>query len=162
MTARMAFWLVKSEPSTFSWQDLLRSPQQTTCWDGVRNYQARNFLRDGCRRGDLVFFYQSCAKPLAIVGTMRVVREAYADPSQYDPRHDGFDPASKPDGPRWVAIDVQAEQSFDRLVTLDMLRKEPSCAQMPLLQRGTRLSVQPVAPAAASTIIRLARRARAK
>lgn len=149
-------WLVKSEPSTFSWQDLLRAPNQTTCWDGVRNYQARNYLRDGFQLGDFVFFYQSCTRPLAIVGTMRVVRVGYADPTQYDPGHTAFDPASRPDAPRWMAVDLQADTTFTRQVTLEMLREEPACAQMPLLQRGTRLSVQPVSRAAASCILRLA------
>lgn len=152
----MNFWLVKSEPSAFSWGDLLRSAHRTTRWDGVRNYQARNYLRDGFKCGDLVFFYQSCTKPLAIVGTMRVVRQSYADPTQHDPHHKAFDPASNACAPRWVAVDVQAEQFFARPVTLQMLRQEPACAQMPLLQRGTRLSVQPVSPTAAARVLHLA------
>lgn len=150
------FWLVKSEPNCFSWQDLLDAPRQTTCWDGVRNYQARNFLRDGMCLGDFVFFYQSCAKPLAVVGCMRVVKQAYPDPSQFMPDHDAFDAGSTTDAPRWFAVDMQAEQTLPKLVTLAQMRTHPDCAQLALLQKGTRLSVIPVDKAAAHAILAMA------
>lgn len=151
--SRDSIWLVKSEPFAFSWQDLLASPRKTTTWDGVRNYQARNFLRDGFSLGDLVFFYQSCTKPLAIVGTMRVVREAFADPTQFDAKHDGFDSKSQPSKPRWLAVGLRAETSFCAPVTLSRLRDAPACKEMCLLKKGSRLSVQPVPPNAARWIL---------
>lgn len=149
-------WLVKSEPEAFGWGDLLRAPRRTTCWDGVRNYQARNLLRDELAVGDAVLFYQSCTVPLGVVGTMRVVRPGYPDPTQFDPRHPGHDPNSRREAPRWYAVDVRHETSFARVVTLAELRHEPALAELPLLRKGSRLSVQPVALAAFRHIVAMA------
>ena len=102
-----AYWLVKSEPESFSFDDLLASPRRTTCWDGVRNYQARNFLRDGMRRGDVVLFYHSGDLP-AVVGVAEVVREGYTDFTAFDPSHEHFDPKSREDAPTWVMVDIRA------------------------------------------------------
>ena len=146
-------WLVKSEPEAFGWADLLGAPGRTTCWDGVRNYQARNMLRDELAVDDEVLFYQSCTVPLGVVGTMRVVRAGYPDPTQFDPRHPGFDPRSFADAPRWFAVDVRHQQSFGRVVTLAELRDEPLLTQLPLLRKGNRLSVQPVPMAAFRRIV---------
>jgi predicted RNA-binding protein with PUA-like domain len=139
-------WLVKSEPDTFSFHDLLASPKRTTGWDGVRNYQARNFMRDGMQRGDLVFFYHSSTEPTAIVGVAEVAREAYPDPTALDPKHPHFDPKSKADAPSWMMIDLRAVEPLARPVTLAELKGTKGLERMVLLQKGSRLSVQPVSP----------------
>lgn len=142
----MNFWLMKSEPSAFSIDDLARAPRRRSMWDGVRNYQARNFMRD-MRLGDKVFFYHSsCAEP-GIVGTMRVVREAYPDPTQFDAKDPHFDPKSKRAAPRWVAVDLELAEQFDTVIPLSTLRKIPALETMRILQRGNRLSVTPVSNA---------------
>ncbi len=138
------FWLVKSEPTAFSFDDLAASPRKTTRWDGVRNYQARNFMRDGMKQGDLVLFYHSNADPNAVVGVARVVREAYPDPTAFDRRDPHYDAKSKPETPTWMAVDVQAVERFTHPVALGELRGVPGLEQMTLLQKGSRLSVQPV------------------
>ena len=137
-------WLVKSEPGAFSWDDLLRSPDRTTCWDGVRNHQARNFMRDGMRLGDLVLFHHSSVDPPAVMGIAEVVREAYPDHTQFDPDDPHHDPKSKPDAPTWLMVDLRATASFARPVTLDELRRTKGLERMELLRKGSRLSVQPV------------------
>jgi predicted RNA-binding protein with PUA-like domain len=139
-------WLVKSEPETFSFDDLLASPKRTTGWDGVRNYQARNFMRDGMKRGDLVFFYHSSTEPTAIVGVAEVAREAYPDPTALDPKHAHFDPKSRADAPSWMMVDLRAVEPFERPVTLAELKSVKGLEHMVLLQKGSRLSVQPVSP----------------
>jgi predicted RNA-binding protein with PUA-like domain len=139
-------WLVKSEPSTFSFDDLLASPKRTTGWDGVRNYQARNHMRDGMKRGDLVFFYHSSTEPTAIVGVAEVAREAYPDPTALDPKHPHFDPKSKADAPAWVMVDLRAVEPLARPVTLAELKGTKGLERMVLLQNGSRLSVQPGSP----------------
>lgn len=140
----MAYWLMKSEPDTFSIDDLAQRPRQTEAWDGVRNYQARNFMRR-MQRGDEVFFYHSnCAVP-GIAGLMRVVAEAYPDPTQFERKHHHYDPASKPEEPRWSLVDVQFERKLKRVISLGELRTHE--AQLPgfqLLMKGSRLSVIPV------------------
>ena len=138
------YWLVKSEPDSFSFDDLWRAPKRTTYWDGVRNYQARNLMRDEMRVGDLVFFYHSGAEPPAVVGVAEVVREAYPDFTAFDPEHEHYDPRSRPDAPTWVMVDVRAVERFARPVTLPELRGVPGLEKMVLLQKGSRLSVQPV------------------
>jgi predicted RNA-binding protein with PUA-like domain len=138
------YWLVKSEPEAFSWDHLEASPDATTCWDGVRNYQARNFMRDGMRLGDLVLFYHSNAEPPAAVGVCEVVREAYPDHTAFDEADEHFDPKSRRDEPAWMMVDLRARERFARPVTLPMLREEAGLAGMELLKRGSRLSVQPV------------------
>jgi predicted RNA-binding protein with PUA-like domain len=140
------YWLMKSEPSAFSIDDLTKSPRQTTCWDGVRNYQARNFMR-GMAVGDLVLFYHSNADPPAVVGIAEVVKTAYADPTQFDKKNRHYDPESDPSSPRWEMVDIKFVRKFPQPVTLDQLRNESKLKRMALLQKGSRLSVQPVSPA---------------
>jgi predicted RNA-binding protein with PUA-like domain len=152
----MKYWLLKTEPESFSIQDLENSPNQTTFWDGVRNYQARNMLRDEIKVGDRVLFYHSNAKPPAIVGTARVVKEGYPDFTAWDKSNHHYDPASTPENPRWFMVDIQLEQIFDRPLGLDELRKVKALAKMELLRKGSRLSVQPVTPAEFKEVLRLA------
>ena len=145
----MGYWLLKTEPESFGIDHLASLPQRSSPWDGVRNYQARNFLRDGVQRGDLAFLYHSsCAVP-GIAGTVRVVRAAYPDVTAFDRRHEHYDPASDPAAPRWYAIDVQLQRHWQRLITLDELRAhaDGKLRGLTLLQRGNRLSVMPVAAA---------------
>jgi predicted RNA-binding protein with PUA-like domain len=144
MTPARHYWLVKSEADCFSWDDLWKAPRRTTFWDGVRNYQARNMLRDQFKKGDLVFFYHSSADPTAIVGVCEVVREGYPDHTAFDPKEQHFDPKSDPDKPTWYMVDLQAKEPFRRPVTLAELRTVPGLERMVLLQKGSRLSVQPV------------------
>lgn len=139
------FWLMKSEPSTFSIDDLRQSPNRTTCWDGVRNYQARNFMRT-MTVGDQVLFYHSNANPPAMVGVAKVVKTAYPDPTQFDKKNKHYDPASKPSQPRWDMVDIAYVRRLQRPLTLGELRKEANLKGMILLQKGSRLSVQPVTP----------------
>ncbi|GAA0251122.1 EVE domain-containing protein [Rhodanobacter caeni] len=138
----MNYWLMKSEPDTFSIDDLKRKKQEA--WDGVRNYQARNFMRDGMRPGDKVFFYHSnCAVP-GIVGIAKVATEAYPDPSQFDPKSKYFDPGSTRDNPRWMLVDVKFVKKLERTISLKELQADPALDGMVLLRKGSRLSVQPV------------------
>ncbi|HEX7814924.1 EVE domain-containing protein [Dyella sp.] len=141
-TKRISHWLMKSEPDTFSIDDLARKGQEP--WDGVRNYQARNFMRDGMRVGDKVFFYHSnCAEP-GIVGVAEIATDAYADPSQFDPKSDYFDGASTRDNPRWLLVEVKFVRKLKRTITLDELKRQPALADMALVRKGNRLSVMPV------------------
>ena len=140
----MRYWLMKSEPGCFSIEDLEHSPGQTASWDGVRNYQARNLLRDEIRVGDKVLFYHSsCAEP-AIVGLAEVVRGGYPDHTAQDPRSEHFDPKATPVNPIWYMVDIRLVPRLPRPVTRDDLRAHPVLAGMKVLQRGSRLSVQPV------------------
>jgi predicted RNA-binding protein with PUA-like domain len=135
-------WLMKSEPDAFSIDDLKRKKREA--WDGVRNYQARNFMRDGMRPGDRVFFYHSnCAEP-GIVGIAEVASEAYPDPSQFDPHSKYFDPASTHDKPRWMLVEVKFVRKLKRTITLKELQAQPALREMPLVRKGNRLSVMPV------------------
>ena len=145
MSQKRKYWLMKSEPSAFSIDDLAQSPAQTTCWDGVRNYQARNFMR-GMAVGDQVLFYHSSADPPTVVGIAEVVKTAYADPTQFDKKSKHYDPESDPSNPRWEMVDIKYLRKFSRSVPLDRLRKEIRLKGMVLLQKGSRLSVQPVSP----------------
>lgn len=149
------FWLVKTEPDVFSWQDLRKQPRQTTMWEGVRNYQARNFLRDGMRLNDGVLFYHSRTKPLAIMGVCHVTRTAYPDPTQFDPKSKYYDPKSSPERPRWYAVDITCSQTFAPAVTREHLQNCPDLDDMMLLQRGSRLSVQPVTAAQWRRILKM-------
>jgi predicted RNA-binding protein with PUA-like domain len=142
-TGEKRYWLVKSEPETFSFDDLLHAPNRTTCWDGVRNFAARNFLRDGMRLGDRVFFYHSLAGAQAIVGICEVVREGYPDHTALDPKHAHYDPASNPDAPQWYMVDVRAVAQFTKPVTLPDIKARKELSEMALLRIG-RLSVTPV------------------
>jgi predicted RNA-binding protein with PUA-like domain len=154
----MAFWLIKSEPETFSIQDLARAPKQTTCWEGVRNYQARNFLR-AMKKGDLTIFYHSNASPPAAVGVAKVVREAYPDDTAWNPKSKYHDPKASPDNPVWSMVDVQLVEIFPRAISLEELRTVKALVGMELLRRGSRLSVTPVTAAEFRTIEKLARAA---
>lgn len=140
------YWLMKSEPSAFSIDDLMRASQQTTCWDGVRNYQARNFMRS-MALGDRVLFYHSNADPPAAVGIAEIVKTAYPDPTQFDKKDSHYDPESDPSNPRWDMVDMKYIRKFSQPVSLDQLRKEPKLKEMVLLRKGSRLSVQPVTSA---------------
>lgn len=139
------YWLFKSEPTTFSIDDLVQSPHKTTCWEGVRNYQARNFLKS-MNVGDLGFFYHSNTDPPAIVGIMKVVKAAYPDSFAFDSRSRYFDPRSTPDSPRWFLVDVQFVKKFPQALSLDQLRAIKGLEKMELLRKGSRLSIQPVRP----------------
>jgi predicted RNA-binding protein with PUA-like domain len=152
------YWLMKSEPEAFSIDDLARAKNGTTRWDGVRNYQARNFLRDDISLGDGVLFYHSSVDPPAVVGTARVARAGYPDPTQFDPKDSHCDPDSPPDAPRWFAVDIAFDGKFARPVTLAELRADEALADMVLLRRGSRLSVQPVAPGEWKRIVKLGAR----
>ncbi|MGR9092426.1 MAG: EVE domain-containing protein [Gammaproteobacteria bacterium] len=141
----MQRWLMKSEPSEFSIDDLKASSKQTDMWDGVRNYQARNMMRDAMKKGDLVFFYHSNCEEPGIVGVMEVVKEGYPDPTAFDSQDSHFDPKSDPDAPRWYLVDVKFKRKFKRTITLAELKECGELADMRLIQRGNRLSVMPVA-----------------
>lgn len=149
------YWLIKSEPDVFSFDDLLKAPQQTTHWDSVRNSGARNFLRDGMKLGDLVFYYHSNAEPSAIVGICEVVREGYPDHTAFDPTHDYYDAATNPDTPTWFMVDVKAVRALPRAVTLPEIKNDRALSEMALIRTG-RLSVVPVTPAEWKHILTLA------
>lgn len=146
------YWLIKSEPDVFSFSDLSAAPKRTTCWDSVRNSSARNFLRDGMKRGDLCFYYHSNADPSAIVGICEVVRDGYPDPTAWDPTHDYFDPKSDPEHPTWFMVDVKAVRSLTRPVSLNEIKAEPALAEMALVRTG-RLSVVPILEPEWETVI---------
>ena len=150
----MRYWLMKSEPSAFSIEDLKNAPNGTDHWDGIRNYQARNFMRDEMKRGDRVLFYHSSADPMAVVGTAQVVRKAYPDHTALDPDSKYFDPKSTSENPRWVMVDIQFESQFAVPLTLAELRKLPQLNDMMLLKKGQRLSIQPVTEEEFETIVR--------
>ena len=143
----MKYWLMKTEPNTYSWSDLKREKNRITSWEGVRNYQARNFMRDEMKAGDGVFIYHSVVQPMAIMGIAEVVREAYPDHFAFDPGHKYYDPKSSPENPRWVMVDVRAVAEFESPVPLRQLKNIPQLAEMMLLQKGSRLSIQPVSKA---------------
>ena len=152
------YWLFKSEPGTFSWDDLEKSEDQTTCWEGVRNYQARNFMRDDVKLGDGVFFYHSRVAPMSIVGKCKVVRESYPDYTQWDESSPYHDPKATKDNPRWMMVDVKADGRFKRPVTLEEMKTVPELADMVLLKKGSRLSIQPVTAEQWKVIVRLSSR----
>ena len=146
------YWLVKSEPDVFSFDDLLAAPKRTTYWDGVRNHTARNFLKDGMRKGDRVFFYHSMADPQAVVGICEVVREGYPDFTALDAAHPNHDPDATPEDPRWYMVELRAVAPLARPVTLAAIKARPELAEMALVRVG-RLSVTPVTPVEWETIV---------
>lgn len=150
------FWLFKSEPDAFSFQDLLAAKDRRTFWNGVRNYQARNLLRDEIAVGDGVLFYHSNTKPLAVVGTCKVVRAGYPDHTAFDSASPYHDPDSDPQDPTWFMVDIEAVAAFPEPVTRERMLQEKGLADMMLLQRGARLSVQPVTQAQWQIVSRLA------
>ena len=141
------YWLFKSEPSAFGIEHLAKAPKQTAPWDGVRNYQARNFLRDDVQVGDRVFFYHSREEPLGIFGTMEVVKRGYPDHTAFDPQSKYFDPGSKPETPRWYMVNVKLIQRFREPLTREQLAANRATAGMLVMKRGMRLSIQPVTEA---------------
>ncbi len=149
------YWLMKSEPSAFSIEDLEKSPKRMTCWDGVRNYQARNFMR-AMAVDDQVLFYHSSTEPPAVVGIVEVVRTAYPDATQFDKTSHHYDPASVRSAPRWDMVDIRYRQTFKTSLSLDRLRQDPKLKGMVLLQKGSRLSVQPVTEAEWAVVLKLA------
>ena len=145
----MNHWLLKSEPDTFGIDHLSARPKQTTAWDGVRNYQARNMLRDSMKKGDTAFFYHSSCEVPGIAGIVRVVREGYPDATAFDPKHHHYDADSRSSEPRWYVVDVKLVRKFKRLITLDKLREHAAneLSDLVVLRRGNRLSVTPVSKA---------------
>ena len=140
----MNYWLMKSEPGEFSIDDLKQRPKKTEPWDGVRNYQARNMMRDNMQKGDLAFFYHSNCDEPGIAGIMQIVSEGYPDATAFDPEDKHFDAKSNADNPRWFLVDVRFRRKFKRTITLTELREHKALENMKLLQRGNRLSVMPV------------------
>src|SRR4051794_21550402 len=152
----MAYWLFKSEPNCYAFADLMAAPDRTTGWDGVRNFQARNFLRDAIRVGDGVLFYHSNADPPAIAGIAQVVRAGHPDPTAFDPAADHYDPQSRPADPVWYQVSIRAARPIEPPLGLPLLRTVPALAGMELLRKGSRLSVQPVTAGEWETILALA------
>lgn len=150
----MRHWLLKTEPGCFSIDDLAAAPNQTTCWDGVRNYQARNFMRD-MRLDDLALFYHSVTDP-GVAGVARIVRESYPDHTAWDPADDHYDARSTPEKPLWFMVDVQFVEKFDTQIPLKVLRNVKGLEKMELLRKGSRLSVMPVSDQEFAIIMRLA------
>lgn len=138
----MQYWLMKSEPDVYGIDDLKRF--KVDHWDGIRNYQARNFMRDGMSKGDRAFFYHSNCDEPGIVGIMEIAREAYPDHTQFDPEDGHYDPKSDPDNPRWLMVDVKFVRRLKRTITLKELKSYKTLADMPLVQKGSRLSIMPV------------------
>lgn len=154
----MAYWLMKSEPSAYSIDHLKTEKNQTTHWDGVRNYQARNFMRDEMAIGDQVFFYHSNCKEIGIVGIAEVCSEAYTDFTAFDPDDHHFDPKSDPDKPRWFMVDVKFVEQFKETITLDALRQNSALKELLILRKGNRLSITPVSKKDWNTILKMANR----
>jgi predicted RNA-binding protein with PUA-like domain len=144
------YWLMKSEPTVYSIDDLKRD--KTTYWEGVRNYQARNMLRDDIKKGDLVFFYHSNAEPPGIAGIAKVSKSGYPDPEAFNKKSKYFDPKSKKEKPAWYVVDLTFVKRFKEILPLEALRLEKKLEGMPLLQKGSRLSVQPVSPTQWKTV----------
>jgi len=140
----MRYWLFKTEPSVYSIDHLKKEKSQIEHWDGVRNYQARNFMRDDMKVGDKGFFYHSNCKEVGIVGIVKIVKEAYPDFTAFDEKEKYYDPKSDPENPRWFMVDVKYIRKLKRTITLDSLKNNPALADMALVKRGNRLSIMPV------------------
>jgi len=138
------YWLFKSEPTSYSFDKLKQSFQQTTCWSGVRNYQARNYLKDQCKKGDIVLFYHSNTEQPAVIGVAMIVKEGYPDVTAFDPKDVHYDSESKKEKPTWYMVDIKFVQQFKSPVTLEEIKKNQKLKNMNLVQKGSRLSVQPV------------------
>ncbi|WP_102798530.1 EVE domain-containing protein [Bowmanella denitrificans] len=152
----MRYWLFKTEPDAFGINDLIKRPKQTEHWDGVRNYQARNFLRDQIKLGDQVFIYHSSCDQVGIAGIAEVVKEGYVDHTQFDPESKYYDPKSSPDKPRWYMVDVRFVRKFDRVLSLQAIKANAELADMQLVQKGNRLSVMPVAAREWAVLVKMA------
>lgn len=140
----MRHWLLKSEPECFSIDDLSRRPKQTSPWDGVRNYQVRNMMRDEMKPGDLGFFYHSSCTPPGIAGIVSIVKAAYPDSTAWDLNSDHFDPKSTPENPRWYMVDVKLVKKFPHFITLEEIKRHPKLKELLILRKGNRLSITPV------------------
>lgn len=151
----MRYWLIKSEPEVFSIDDLAKSKNQTTYWDGVRNYQARNFIRDDMKIGDRLIFYHSNSEPPCAAGICEVVKEAYPDYTAFDPEDPHYDPKSKKDSPAWMMVDIKFVSKFHHFVSMAELRANKKFLKIQLLQRGNRLSVIPVTKDEFDEIVKL-------
>lgn len=149
--------MMKSEPDVFSIEDLDKAPKKTTYWDGVRNYQARNYMRDSMKIGDMVLFYHSNADPPGIAGVAEIVKEGYPDSTAFDRNDVHFDEKSKPENPTWIMVDVKHVETFKNLLPLEELRKSAALKDMVLLQKGSRLSVQPVTADQWKAVLKLAK-----
>jgi predicted RNA-binding protein with PUA-like domain len=152
----MTYWLMKCEPAAYTIDDLRRDG--TTRWEGVRNYQARNFMRDEMKVGDRVLFYASNAEPSGVTGLAKIVREAYPDPFAFEKGHPYFDPKSRKDEPRWFSVDLGFVERFDQIIPLSELKANPKLESMGVVQKGNRLSVQPVTKGEYDEIVRMAKR----
>ena len=152
----MAYWLFKSEPTTFSIDHLSASPQKTTYWNGIRNYQVRNMLRDEVQVGDQVLFYHSNCTPPGIVGIMEVVKAGYPDHSALDSQSDYYDPKSSPEHPIWYMVDVRFVKKFKQIISLDEIKRQPALKDMLINRKGNRLSITPVTPAEWRCLLQLA------
>ncbi|WP_158972550.1 EVE domain-containing protein [Paraglaciecola sp. L3A3] len=140
----MQYWLFKTEPDAFSIDDLAARPLQTEHWDGIRNYQARNFLRDQVQLGDQVFIYHSSCKHVGIAGLAEVVKEQYPDHSQFDPESKYYDIKSEPEKPRWYMVDVKFKEKFPQILSLKAIKQLPEISQIGLVKKGHRLSIMPI------------------
>jgi len=151
----MNYWLFKSEPDVFSIEDLKKSKNGTASWEGVRNYQARNFLRDDVKKGDLVLFYHSSVEPMAVAGVAEVVKEGYIDFYAFDKKSNYYDPKSNSDKPQWYMVDVKFKSQFKNPVTLKAIRTYKELSNMRLIQKGGRLSIQPITKEEFDFIVKL-------
>jgi predicted RNA-binding protein with PUA-like domain len=140
----MKYWLMKSEPDVFGIDHLAKLPRKTDHWDGIRNYQVRNMLRDEMKKGDLAFFYHSNCKEPGIVGIVEVVKEGYPDFTAFEPGEKYYDPKSDPENPRWYMVDVKLKRKFRRVISLQELKQYKSLSEMLILRRGNRLSITPI------------------
>ncbi len=147
----MSYWLFKTEPDEFSIETLRL--EKVSCWEGVRNYQARNMMRDKVKIGDLVFIYHSSCKHIGVAGIAKVVKEAYPDPFQFDSNSEYYDPKSDPDNPRWIMVDVAFVRKLERLIPLSKLKSLPDLSDLPLVKKGNRLSIMPVTEQEWQTIL---------
>ncbi|MBK8397142.1 MAG: EVE domain-containing protein [Leptospiraceae bacterium] len=151
----MQYWLFKSEPDVFSIEDLKKSKNGTASWEGVRNFQARNFLRDDVKKGNLVLFYHSRVEPMAVAGVVEVVKEGYLDHFAFDPDSKYYDPKSKKDKPQWYMVDVKFKSMFKNPVTLKAIKTYKELSKMRLIQKGSRLSIQPITKEEFDFIVKL-------
>ncbi|OGT29911.1 MAG: EVE domain-containing protein [Gammaproteobacteria bacterium RIFCSPHIGHO2_12_FULL_35_23] len=154
----MGYWLMKSEPEAFSINDLAARPNKTEHWDGVRNYQARNMLRDKIKKGDQIFFYHSNCEPPGIVGIAKVIKEGYPDFTAFDPNSKHFDPKSNSENPRWFMVDIKLIKKFNKIIPLTLLKTISELKNMTLLRKGNRLSVMPVSTKEWQTILKLTKK----
>ena len=151
----MSYWLFKSEPDAFSIDDLKAMKGRRDHWDGIRNYQARNLMRDEMKKGDLGFFYHSSCKVPGVVGVVEVVKEAYPDHTAHNPKEKYYDPKSSEENPRWFMVDVKFKQKFKEIISLESLRQVNALSDMVLLRKGSRLSIQPVSKKEWNAILKM-------